>query len=60
MGCLLPLGRNGCVGCAGCVLPLALAALCLLGILGLGWGRHHRVAVHPMASTSAISSSVSP
>ena len=30
MGCLVPFGKNGCVGCVGCALPLLVGMLCLL------------------------------
>lgn len=49
MGCLVPLGRNGCVGCVGCVLPLTLGAMSLLGVLGLGWRHGHSAAARPAA-----------
>jgi len=39
MGCLLPFGRNGCVGCVGCTLPLLVGMLCLLMPLHFLWGR---------------------
>jgi len=49
MGCLVPLGRNGCVGCVGCVLPLTLGAMSLLGLVGLGWRHGHSAAARPAA-----------
>ncbi len=53
MGCLLPVGRNGCVGCAGCLLPLLLTALALFVLLPMGLRHHHPGVPHP---TSAIAS----
>lgn len=53
MGCLLPLGRSGCVGCAGCLLPLLLAALCLLTPLSLLRTHHHgHAASRPLLTAS--------
>ena len=53
MGCLLPVGRNGCVGCVGCLIPLLLTALLLL--LPLTLLRSHR---HPHHAGDAQSVSV--
>lgn len=39
MGCLLPFGRNGCVGCVGCTLPFLATMLCLLMPLHFLWER---------------------
>ena len=54
MGCLLPLGRSGCVGCAGCLLPLTLILLGVLTPFGLlGAHRRHRPAAAPRPAVLA-------
>lgn len=53
MGCMLPMGRNGCVGCVGCALPLVLSVLCLLAPLGLGWMHARQDATSAPSHTSA-------
>ena len=57
MGCLLPLGRSGCVGCAGCLLPILVGALCVLTPLDILWAHHHRpAAMRPSGGLSAVAS----
>ncbi len=51
MGCLVPLGKNGCVGCAGCLLPLLVSLLCVLTPFGILWSHHHHASFIPSKHT---------